>query len=88
MICWICRWAFGPATAGFLAGGGYFWLFVGDAATSVLFGLVAFCALPCGARASESQGKWPEALEVLRGDRKFQQLLLAAFAIQVLIAPR
>ena len=27
-------WAFGPATAGFLAEHGYFWLFVGDAATS------------------------------------------------------
>ena len=33
--------AFGPATAGFLAAFGYFWLFAGDAATSVLFGLVA-----------------------------------------------
>src|SRR5207249_11803488 len=50
-------WAFGPATAGFLAGRGYFWLFVGDAVTSLLFGVVAFFALPCGARASESQGK-------------------------------
>jgi MFS family permease len=28
-------WAFGPATAGFLAAKGFFWLFVGDAATSV-----------------------------------------------------
>ena len=74
-------WAFGPATAGFLAERGYFWLFVGDAATSVLFGLVAFCALPRGASGRESQSKWLEALEVLRGDRKFQQLLLAAFAI-------
>ena len=74
-------WAFGPATAGFLAERGYFWLFVGDAATSVLFGLVAFCALPRGASGRESQSKWLDALEVLRGDRKFQQLLLAAFAI-------
>src|SRR5258706_11842526 len=42
--------AFGPATAGFLAERGYFWLFVGDAATSALFGLVAVVALPRGVR--------------------------------------
>ena len=41
-------WAFGPATAGFLAGRSFFWLFAGDAATSVLFGLVAWFALPEG----------------------------------------
>src|SRR5436309_5859563 len=48
-------WAFGPATAGFLAERGCFWLLVGDAVTSVLFGLGAFSALPRGPRASESQ---------------------------------
>ena len=42
--------AFGPATAGLLAACGYFWLFAGDAATSVLFGLVALFALPRGSR--------------------------------------
>src|SRR5213080_3175562 len=35
-------WAFGPATAGFLARKSFVWLFVGDAVTSVLFGLVAW----------------------------------------------
>ncbi|HXJ14085.1 MAG TPA: MFS transporter, partial [Candidatus Limnocylindrales bacterium] len=39
-------WAFGPATAGFLANHGYMWLFIGDAATSLLFGIVAWLALP------------------------------------------
>src|SRR5471030_2024832 len=38
--------AFGPATAGFIAGRGFFWLFAGDAATSALFGIVALVALP------------------------------------------
>src|SRR5947207_1350544 len=42
--------AFGPATAGFLVKKSYLWLFVGDAATSVLFGLVAWFALPRGVR--------------------------------------
>jgi MFS family permease len=76
-------WAFGPATAGFLAERGYFWLFIGDAVTSALFGLVAFFALPRGTASRESQCPWSEVFQVLRRDRKFQQLLLAAFAISL-----
>jgi MFS family permease len=76
-------WAFGPATAGFLAGRGYFWLFVGDAATSALFGLVAFWALPKGVGNRQSQSPWSEAFQALRRDGRFQQLLLAAFAISL-----
>src|SRR5207244_2956823 len=74
-------WAFGPATAGFLAERGYFWLFVGDTVTSVLFGLVAFFALPRGVRSQQVESKWMESLRVLRRDRKFHQVLAASFAI-------
>ena len=74
-------WAFGPATAGFLAEYGFFWLFVGDAATSVLFGLVAFFALPGGPRTQRSETGWSDTLKALGGDRKFRQLLGAAFVI-------
>src|SRR5437016_6255995 len=73
--------AFGPATAGFLAGYGYFWLFAGDATTSVLFGLVAMFALPQGRGSQQNNAGWSEALQVLRRDRKLHQLLLANFAI-------
>jgi MFS family permease len=73
--------AFGPATAGLLAAYGYFWLFAGDAATSVLFGLVALCALPCAAQNAQNNASWAEALRVLRHDRRLHQLLLANFAI-------
>src|SRR5213592_392001 len=48
-------WAFGPATAGFLAEHSFFWLFIGDALTSVLFGIVAWFALPHGIRSSEEE---------------------------------
>src|SRR6184192_2073221 len=82
-IAFNAGWAFGPATAGFLADRGYFWLFVGDAATSALFGLVAFFALPRGTGSTESQSPWSEVFQELRRDRKFQQLLLAAFAISL-----
>jgi MFS family permease len=73
--------AFGPATAGLLAACGYFWLFAGDAATSVLFGLVALFALPRGSHGTQTNTSWSEALRVLRHDRRLHQLLLANFAI-------
>jgi MFS family permease len=73
--------AFGPATAGLLAAYGYFWLFAGDAATSVLFGLVALLALPQGSRGAHQNASWSEALRVLRRDRQLHQLLLANFSI-------
>ena len=73
--------AFGPATAGLLAAYGYFWLFAGDAATSVLFGLVAMLALPQGSRTASQNASWREAWRVLRRDRNLHQLLLANFSI-------
>jgi MFS family permease len=73
--------AFGPATAGFLAAYGFFWLFAGDAATSALFGLVAFLALPRIVHAAQKNAGWGQALGVLRHDHKLHQLLLANFAI-------
>ncbi len=75
--------AFGPATAGFLAAFGFFWLFVGDAATSILYGLVAFLALPRITHAHRQNASWGQALSVLRRDHKLHQLLLANFAIGV-----
>ena len=73
--------AFGPAMAGFLAAYGYFWLFAGDAATSVLFGVVAFLALPAGAQRAQANAKWREVWSVLRHDRELHQMLAANFAI-------
>ncbi|MGA2246079.1 MAG: MFS transporter [Verrucomicrobiota bacterium] len=73
--------AFGPAMAGFLAACGYFWLFAGDAATSVLFGLVALFALPAGAHHRQANAQWSEVWTVLRCDRKLHQMLAANFAI-------
>jgi len=76
--------AFGPATAGLLAAYGYVWLFVGDALTSALFGLIALLALPrVIERSVNGHAKWREVLIVLRGDKRFQQLLLANFAVSL-----
>src|SRR5436189_2702061 len=67
-IAFNAGWAFGPATAGFLAERGYFWLFVGDAATSALFRLVALFALPRGVRRRTNDTGWSAALRVLGAD--------------------
>jgi MFS family permease len=75
--------AFGPATAGLLAAYGYIWLFVGDAVTSALFGLVALFALPRVARTHANGANWHEVIAVVRGDKLFQQLLLANFAVSL-----
>ena len=74
-------WAFGPATAGFLAKHSFQWLFVGDAISSALFGIVAWVALPHGLRASGESAKWIEALRTMRQDKRLHKMLLAQFAI-------
>jgi MFS family permease len=73
--------AFGPATAGFIAGHGFFWLFAGDAATSALFGIVAFFALPDVLHPAERRASWLESTKVLLGDRRLHRVLIAAFGI-------
>lgn len=74
-------WAFGPATAGFLAEHSFSWLFVGDALTSILFGVVALLALPHGVRSSGQEARWSEALKAARQDKAFRRLFLASLAI-------
>jgi MFS family permease len=74
-------WAFGPATAGFLAKKSFLLLFVGNAATAVLYGLVAWFALPAGRRGTQAGGALRDTFQVLRDDRRFRQLLGAALLI-------
>jgi MFS family permease len=73
--------AFGPATAGFLSGHGFKWLFIGDAATSVLFGAVALFALPEVLHPAEDRIGWAEAARTLCRDRRLHRVLLGALGI-------
>jgi MFS family permease len=73
--------AFGPATAGFLAARGYFWLFAGDAATSVLFGLIALAALPRDVPIRHEESHWSDDMKTLARDGKFLRVLCGAFVI-------
>jgi MFS family permease len=76
--------AFGPATAGFIAGHGFFWLFAGDAGTSALFGIVALVALPEVAHPPEGRADWADCAQALLGDRRLHRVLLAAFGIALI----
>lgn len=77
-------WAFGPAIAGFLAGRSYFWLFAGDAFTSVLFGIVALLALPRGERTAGQFTNWADLARTLRGERVLPRVLGASFLIALI----
>lgn len=74
-------WAFGPATAGLLAKHSFLWLFIGDAATSLLYGFVAWFALPSGLRGTRTENSLLETFRVLRDDKRFRQVLCAALAV-------
>lgn len=74
-------WAFGPATAGFLAGYSFFWLFLGDALTSILFGIVALLYLPRGVRAQKTEAAWSEAFRAIRQDKPFLRAMVAGLTI-------
>lgn len=76
--------AFGPAAAGFLASRGYLWLFVGDAFTSVLFGVVALVALPEGTHGHSEVVVWRESVGVLAADRRLRVVLIGAFGTAAL----
>src|SRR5207237_9146058 len=76
-------WAFGPATAGLLAKHSFLWLFVGDAATSVLYGFVAWFALPAGLRGTRTASSWLENFRVVRDDPRFRRVLAACLVIGI-----
>ena len=76
-------WAFGPATAGLLAKESFFLLFAGNALTSVLYGLLAWFALPSGLRGMRAGNTLRETFRVLRDDWRFRQVLCASLAVGV-----
>src|SRR5438477_845134 len=73
--------AFGPATAGFLAQKSFLWLFVGDAASSALFGLVAWFALPAGLRGTRASNSLKATLRVVYEDKRFLRVICAVLVV-------
>jgi MFS family permease len=79
--------AFGPAVAGFLATKSYFLLFLGDAITSVIYGVIALTMLPEGRHAgagSDERATDGGYREVLK-DRIFLRFLLPTFVVGFVI---
>ena len=74
-------WALGPATAGFLMKYSFTWLFIGDAITSALYGVIALAFLPKGIRSERKEAGWVAAIPVMRQDRRFRSVLLSSFLI-------
>ena len=75
--------AAGPATAGFLADRSFLYLFVGDAITSVVYGLIALTFLPQGLRSDMKNERLGEAMRLAVKNKPFLFLLLATFLITV-----
>lgn len=73
--------AFGPATAGFLADRSFFYLFVGDAVTSFVYGVVALFALPHGLRGQAKDQGATEGIVVALRDPLFVRFLLATLCV-------
>ena len=82
----VVRWAvnlgfaLGMAAAGFLAKNDHYdILFIGDAVTSAIFGLVAYFTLPHGIRTSKEESKWGPAIRNILGNRRFVAFFWANF---------
>lgn len=70
--------AAGPAVAGLLTSRSFTLLFLGDAATSIIFGSAALVALPAETRRLAVAPEAPGLVRAVRADRAFLRFLLAA----------
>lgn len=73
--------AAGPAIAGYLADRSFFYLFLGDAVTSVLYGIFALIVLPHGIRTAVEDASWLSALQVAARDRAFLLFIAATMCV-------
>jgi MFS family permease len=64
-----------------LAKKSFLWLFVGDAITSLLYGLVAWFALSSSPHVKRASQSWLDTWTVLREDRRFRQVVLSSLTV-------
>jgi MFS family permease len=70
--------AAGPAAAGLLAEESFFLLFLGDALTSIAFGVIALIALPEGVRVRRGEERRGEGLRTIARDSAFVFFLISS----------
>jgi MFS family permease len=70
--------AAGPAIAGLLADRSFTYLFVGDALTSIVFGVLALAALPEGVRSRRGDERRGEGMRTIARDRAFLFFLVSS----------
>lgn len=73
--------AMGPAVAGLLADRSFLWLFVGDALTSAVFGILTLLALPAGVHTGPVEEQRGEAARTILRDRVFVRFLAASILV-------
>ncbi|MGJ8634361.1 MAG: MDR family MFS transporter [Luteolibacter sp.] len=75
----------GMATAGLVAASSFFWLFIADAGTTLVLGLIILFGLPRGiGRKSHAKAGWGEALRVIAKDRVFIRVTIASFFVAMI----
>lgn len=74
----------GPAVAGLIAQRSFTWLFVGDAITSTIYGIVALTAFPCGRPAPHEVSDTARAVRAMLADRAFRRVIAASLAVALI----
>jgi MFS family permease len=77
--------AAGPAVAGFLAQRSFLWLFVGDAATSFVYGCAAWFALPRDRQLPQMRDRSRGAIARMASDWKLVRLLCASLGLAFVV---
>jgi MFS family permease len=77
--------AAGPAVAGFLAQRSFLWLFLGDAATSIIYGCAAFFALPRDDRPRTGTDLSRSAVARMASDGRLVRLLCASLGLAFVV---
>lgn len=73
--------AMGPATAGFLANRSFLLIFIGDAITSFVYGIIALVALPHGLRSMSEDERPGDAVRHALRNQRFVLFLLSTLGI-------
>lgn len=75
----------GAAALLFYLKSSFLWLYGIDAATSLIFGVIALTSLPHGVQSRKEESGWLPALQSLRGNRRFLGLCLNTFVVALIL---